>query len=122
MGNGNTKKQLIDLYGPICFLGDTPNNQNILTYHHIKPVREGKETTIENGALLSERMHWLFNRIERIDKETAEYINKYFQYYKETYDEDERFRMHYYVIRYYYDYLCDKPKEILTFKKKILTR
>jgi hypothetical protein len=116
MSNINAKKQLIDMYGPICFLGDTPNNKNKLTYHHIKPVREGKETTIENGALLSERMHWLFNKIEKIDPKTAEYLNEYFQYYKETYDEDERIRMYYFVIRYCYDFLFDKSN------KKVLSK
>lgn len=122
MGNGGTKKKLINKYGPICFLGDIPSKNNVITYHHIKPVREGKETTVENGALLTDRMHWLFNAIERIDPETAEYINNYFKYYKETQDESERIKMYHFVIKYYFLYSIDKPHEITTFKKKILTR
>lgn len=122
MGNRSIKKRLIGIYGPICFLGDEPTKHNVLTYHHIKPVREGRETTIENGALLTEKMHWLYNRIEKIDLETAKYINEYFKYYKETQDEDERIQMKHYILKYYYDYAQEKPREIHLFKKKILTR
>lgn len=122
MGNRSIKKRLIDIYGPICFLGDVPTKNNVLTYHHIKPVREGKETTIENGALLTENMHWLFNRIENVDLQTAKYLNDFFKYYKETQDEDERIRIHYYILRFYYDYAYEDQNEISLFKKKILTR
>ena len=122
MGNRTIKSRLIEIYGPTCFLGDIPTKKNVLTYHHIKPVREGRITTIENGALLTEKMHWLFNRIERIDLETARYINEYFKYYKETQDQYERYLMHDFVINYYYDYARDNQPEIEIFKKKILTR
>ena len=50
-----------------------------LTYHHIKEVSEGGETTIENGALLSLENHIWFNNQP---KEVQDKLNKKFQEYK----------------------------------------
>jgi hypothetical protein len=121
MSGKTIKQQLIEIYGPICFLGDIPTDENYLTYHHIKPAREGRETTIENGALLTLKMHWLFNRIESLDLETAKLLNDYFVYYKQTQDKKKLEYMRKFVLSRYHTFIKDNPKEILIFKKKIFT-
>lgn len=100
MSNKLVREQLIHIYGNTCFLGGTPTPENFLTLHHISPARDGRITTIENGALITLNMHWLFNIIEREDPNMAEYINKYLVYYKETMDDEARMIIHQLFIEY----------------------
>lgn len=46
-----------------------------LTFHHIKKIEDGGPTTIDNGALLTNRAHSYLHNIERIDKEIYLKIN-----------------------------------------------
>jgi hypothetical protein len=114
------KQQLINMYGQTCFLGGSVDNKNIITYHHIKPVREGRETTVENGALLSLQMHWLFNKFELLDPEFAKELNEYFIYYKKTKDEKKRLYMYRKAITLYQILVEKKKNEKKYYKKKIL--
>lgn len=51
----------------------------MITYHHIKPLAKGGETTVENGALLKSYNHqWL----ERQPQYVKDKINKKLQQYK----------------------------------------
>lgn len=94
MTNKSAKDKLIKLYGKECFIDKlhlrkdkerkyTSKKQykkmKELTYHHIKEVSEGGETTIENGALLSLENHIWFNNQP---KEVQDKLNKKFQEYK----------------------------------------
>jgi len=76
-------------------LGGKITRENPLTYHHIKPVREGGRGTIENGALLTDEKHRLFNELERKFPELADEINKYFLAYHGDYPEDVWCRIQY---------------------------
>ena len=120
MSNRYVRDPLIRIYGETCFLGGKPSESNPLTLHHIKSVCNGGVDTVKNGALLTEGMHWLFNMIELKDPETAKFINEYFQYYKETKDEDARKRMSKFVLKYYKKRFMNKPKKMEIFKKKVL--
>lgn len=94
MTNKSAKDKLIKLYGKECFIDKlhlrkdkerkyTSKKQykkmKELTYHHIKEVSEGGETTVENGALLSLENHIWFNNQP---KEVQNKLNKKFQEYK----------------------------------------
>ena len=100
MSNKLVREQLIHIYGNTCFLGDTPTSTNVLTLHHIAPVRDGRITTIYNGALITENMHWLFNILESDNPIKAEEINNYLIYYKETMDDEVRMIIHEYMVEY----------------------
>jgi hypothetical protein len=121
MSNKYIREQLINMYGETCFLGGKPSAANPLTLHHIKPVCNGGVDTVKNGALLTESMHWLFNMIESCDPDVAEHINKYFQYYKNTRDEDARMKMSRFVLKYYTRKMKKHSKKKGTFQKKVLT-
>ena len=93
MSNGYVRDLMIYYYGEKCWLGGVVSSSNPLTYHHIKPVREGGRTTMENGALLSLRMHELFNILESQNQELADEINSYFLIYRGTYPDVVYFRI-----------------------------
>ncbi len=97
MSNQNKKirKRLIQKYGNICMMEEAgirkiplserkkikgyKSSQEMITYHHIKPVREKGRTTEENGALLKEYNHeWL----ERQDQSVRNDINEKLQQFK----------------------------------------
>ena len=67
--------ELTTVYGKIDIFGYKPNKKYKLTVHHIKPVREGGKTTLENTCLLREDIHIRFNFLESIDPENGDYIN-----------------------------------------------
>lgn len=71
-------------YGGRCFLGGTVTNKNILTAHHIIPVRSGGLTILVNLAPLCRLQHDMFNVLERLEPDKAARINEYFMYLKET--------------------------------------
>ena len=75
MKNSYIRDLLVYYYGPTCWLGGQVTEENYLTLHHIKPVRDGGRTTLENGALLSRQKHIEFNMLERAYPEYAEKIN-----------------------------------------------
>ena len=50
-----------------------------LTYHHIKKVEEEGKTTLDNGALLTNRAHEYLHKIERLDKDIYNKINNVFK-------------------------------------------
>lgn len=113
MGNKLIRDQLIHIYGNTCFLGDTPTPDNILTLHHISPVRDGRQNTICNGALMTENMHWLFNIIESNDPMLAEHINNYIVYYKETMDDEARMIIRKVMVEYYFSWMKSRKKVIV---------
>ena len=49
---------------------------NDLTYHHIVKIEEGGKTTIDNGALLTQRAHNYLNTIEKTDIDIYNRINE----------------------------------------------
>lgn len=74
------------LYGKECFVEKlgiricgAKTLDHTITYHHITPVAEGGETTIQNGALIARYNHdWLHKEPIYIQDE----INEMFQDYK----------------------------------------
>lgn len=97
MSNKRAKEKLIQLYGAECFIEklhlrvDTEprkytskgqyKRMKQLTYHHIKEKRNGGQTTVENGALLSAENHAWFNKQS---KEAQKQMNELFQKYKQS--------------------------------------
>lgn len=88
MKNSYIRDLLVYYYGPTCWLGGQVTEENYLTLHHIKPVRDGGRTTLENGALLSRQKHIEFNMLERAYPEYAEEINNYFLEYRGQYPQE----------------------------------
>lgn len=97
MSNKKAKEKLIELYGAECFIEklhlrvDTEprkytskgqyKRMKQLTYHHIKEKRNGGQTTVRNGALLSAENHAWFNKQS---KEAQKQMNELFQQYKQS--------------------------------------
>lgn len=72
---------MIKVYGKCCW-GDIewkPNKHNILTAHHIKPVREKGKLIWTNVAPLSLYFHQHFNLIEQKDIKIGRNINDVFR-------------------------------------------
>lgn len=101
-GNKFVKQKLIELYGPECWVDklklrppeDRPKRYTSkaqlkrakqLTFHHIKPKREGGQATVENGALLSAENHEWFNSQP---PEIQDALNNIFQTFKQSYTPD----------------------------------
>lgn len=75
------KQDMLLIYGLLCW-GDElwiPNKKNIITAHHIVPVRHHGKLTWDNIALLSLSFHQFFNRIEEVDKKLADELNELFR-------------------------------------------
>ena len=75
------KRDMILLYGLVCW-GDelwTPDTKNILTMHHIIPVRDNGKLVWDNIALPSLYFHIYFNRIEQVDQKLADELNEKFR-------------------------------------------
>lgn len=97
MSNKRVKERLIQIYGAECFIEklhlrvDTEprkytskgqyKRMKQLTYHHIKEKRNGGQTTVRNGALLSAENHAWFNKQS---KESQKQMNELFQKYKQS--------------------------------------
>lgn len=62
-------KKMIEIYRPTStdWMSYIITKKNFLTYHHIKPEKEGGKISIENGALLTKNAHRDLNRIEEFD-------------------------------------------------------
>lgn len=88
MKNQYVRDLLIYYYGEKCWLFGKITKENYLTLHHIKPVRDGGKTTLENGALLTVEKHMQFNLLEENYPELAEEINCYFSYYRGNYPQE----------------------------------
>ena len=98
--NKSARKRLEEKYGKECFIEklglrrfDKPRKYKSrgqkkkmkqLTYHHIVMRKDGGETSIENGALLSIENHTWFHQ-QPIEKQ--EKMNNVFQDYKQLVDE-----------------------------------
>lgn len=116
--NKEIREQMIKKYGNECWIEDEgiryvpdlsdlymnsrSEEENKLTYHHIKPVSKGGETTEENGAILRNCNHqWL----ESLSKEEREDINWRLKEYKAYRDlllagtEYEKYKKNYEEIR-----------------------
>lgn len=79
------------------------NEQNPLTYHHIKPKREGGPTTIINGAPLTITSHTKFHVIERKNYIIAKQLTRLFNHLHETNkpaDEEYYEQVKYYLEKY----------------------
>ena len=88
MKNSYIRDLLIYYYGDKCWLFGEVSKNNPLTLHHIKPVRDGGKTTLENGALLSLRKHKEFNKLEEQYPELAREIKYYFEIYRGQYPQE----------------------------------
>lgn len=97
MNNKTIRLQLINIYGNICFLNGVLSKTNYITLHHITKYCITKDTSVENGALLSRFMHENLHFIENYYNNEYNYINDYLRYYKETQDSTERTKMGIYV-------------------------
>ena len=99
MSYKGVKKELIERYGPECFIdklhlrkddeqqhyyskGELKRMKE-LTYHHIEEKKEGGKATVENGALLSRENHDWFNKQS---PEEQRKMNEVFQKYKQSVD------------------------------------
>ena len=97
--NRQIKEELIKRYGAKCFierlhLRDTSGliykgkgqyeKMKALTYHHIQERSKGGQTTIENGALLSNENHIWFNEQTKGEQQV---MNRMFQQLKRDIDE-----------------------------------
>ena len=97
--NKSIKEKMIKKYGSECWIDKLhlrPDNEprrykskgqrkrmKELTYHHIKEVRNGGQTTEENGAILSEENHiWFNNQSEEVQAK----LNSIFQEYKKQFN------------------------------------
>ena len=81
------REDMLLMYGLVCW-GDelwTPNSKNMITMHHINPVRNNGKLTWDNIALLSLYFHEYFNRIENVDKKLAHELNDLFIELNRTY-------------------------------------
>lgn len=93
--NKKVRKRLVRKYGSICMMEEADirkiplaerkkikgykSTQEMITYHHIIPVREKGKTTEENGALLKDYNHsWL----ESQDQYIRDDINERLQQFK----------------------------------------
>lgn len=85
MKNKLVRNLMINNYGNRCWLHYKLTKDNPLTYHHLKPVREGGRATEENGALLSREAHDDFNILEQMYPKLAREINEYLSTYKGDY-------------------------------------
>lgn len=83
--NRGARRQLITIYGRRCMLCGKrlKKKKGYITYHHIKPLSEGGETTVENGALLCPCCH---ENLHQQDQETRDLLNLSIIYYKEMND------------------------------------
>lgn len=98
--NKSAKIALIKRYGAECFIEKLKLRKNViprtykskgqmkrmreLTYHHIKMRKDGGDSSIENGALLSMENHqWFHKQNEHVQG----YMNALFQEYKRQMDE-----------------------------------
>lgn len=81
--NRGVRNQLVMIYGRRCMLcgKKMKKTKGSITYHHIKPLSEGGETTIKNGALLCPYCH---ANLHQQDQETQDLLNLAIIYYKET--------------------------------------
>lgn len=94
-GNKNARQQLIMKYGRICMIEAAgiryiptaerrkikgyKKSDEMITYHHLKPKREGGRSTEENGAILKGYNHqWL----EQIPHQQREKINEQLRQFK----------------------------------------
>lgn len=95
-------KEILLKFYPGCFLGGAINEKNILTFHHIEPLRNpfssAKELdTLENGSLLGRLEHDIYNLLEDNDIKSAKTLKEFFLYYKETIDNNEQEKMKIYI-------------------------
>lgn len=120
MKNKEAKIILIREHGNICFLGGTVSKKNPITVHHLTPVRMGGQTVLVNLALLCRLEHDMFNTIESVYPKTAEEINDYFRYFKQTHDLEMLRQMREYVlcITGQLGYQIEDCGKILTLKRK----
>lgn len=93
--NKQIRNLLIYNHGHACWLNGKLTKKNPLTLHHIKPIKKGGKTTIDNGALLSKSMHERFNQLERHNPQLAKEINKYLKEYKGDYPPQVQSRIDY---------------------------
>jgi hypothetical protein len=84
--NRIAREQLEMLYDARCMLTLC---ERCLTFHHIEKAQHGGEATVENGALLNDKIHsWLTN-LEYKDPELYDLINECLVLYKICMDEQK---------------------------------
>jgi hypothetical protein len=71
-------------------LGDKNATGSTLIFHHISKNCDGGIKSLENGAVITRKMHDRMNYIEHRDKNLYCQIQNYFQCYKALTDEDTK--------------------------------
>ena len=83
--NRNAREQLEVLYDARCMLTLVRES---LTFHHIEKAEFGGPATVENGALLNDKIHsWLTN-LEYKDPELYDLVNECLILYKMCMDDN----------------------------------
>lgn len=86
--NATVRNLMVHIYGRECMLchrklnSKRKNKKNLITFHHIVPVSEGGETTVENGAILCARCH---ENLHRQIPEIQRKLNKRIIKHKKTF-------------------------------------
>lgn len=101
-------KNILFQYYQGCFLNGTINEKNVLTFHHIEPLRTPLVSpkdlnTLENGSLLGRLEHNIYNLFEQKDIKSAKMLKEFFLYFKETLDYEEQERIRQYVDKRVYE-------------------
>lgn len=124
MKNSYIRDLLIYNYGAKCWLNGKITRDNPLTLHHIKPVREGGKTTMENGALLSLRKHEEFNKLEQQYPDLAAELNMYFEIYRGQYPQDvfERIQEVMSMVDMHYSHKCKNQRKVSNYQKCLKKR
>ena len=76
--------ELARIYGPQCWMRYKLDRKNPFTAHHIKEVRNGGKTTIDNLALLTYWAHQDLNHMWEHDKSLYNALNALFKVLNKT--------------------------------------
>lgn len=78
--------ELIEIFQPdgIDWMGYEQIGSNFYSYHHIKEVRNGGKTTINNGAILTRDSHFDLNYYDNRVNHIYQQLNKLFKMLNNT--------------------------------------
>lgn len=91
MGNRECRVKLKILYGCRCLLtGLKTESKKNQTLHHIVKKESGGKTTVENGAILIDKIHRWLHSLEHSDTELYKLVNECIELYKKCLDKEEK--------------------------------